>query len=87
MRNIYQDALDVQNACNLSGVLKSWASHVDAIWTEVRANPQSGTDAFNHHPVNVLFASKVASLTGSESTNGFHEAYEVCTQRAPKSAA
>jgi hypothetical protein len=75
MPNIYKEAVEVQNACNLSGVIKAWARAVDAIWVDVRAD-NGGTDAFNNHPVNVLFASKVHSLTGYEQQ--FTKAYEEC---------
>jgi hypothetical protein len=36
------------------------------------------TDAQNRHPINVLFASKVASLTGC--MNGFSQAYTACRE-------
>lgn len=76
--NIYRDAIEVQNASNLSEVLKSWARAIDTIWEEIHA-AKGGTDTFNNHPVNVLFASKVNSLTGYE--QNFSRAYEVCLSK------
>lgn len=54
-------AIDVQGACNLSGVLHSWASAASVVREAVATN--HGV-AFNSHPINVLYASKVASLLG-----------------------
>jgi hypothetical protein len=54
-----QDALAVQDACNLSGVLLAWARH-QAVLREVCGGNSSLE--YRHHPVNVLFLSKVLSL-------------------------
>lgn len=70
-----EDALVVQNACNLSGVVFSWARHMQAV-CDAANQYGKGTDWKNHHPVNVLFASKVASLTGSEEGLGYYNANE-----------
>jgi hypothetical protein len=59
-----QTALDAQNACNLSGVVKSLAGPVmDALWEQARANGK-GTDFINTHPIVTLFLDKLASLNG-----------------------
>jgi hypothetical protein len=71
----YKDAILVQDACNLSGVLYAWARVMDKICDATR---NQGTDAKNTHPINVLFASKVASLTGCESGLNFSHAYDAC---------
>lgn len=75
--NMYADALEVQNACNLSGILHSWA----AIMTKIREEASAlgkGSDYINTHPVNVLFADKVRSLTGDD----FSTAYRIATEKA-----
>jgi hypothetical protein len=77
VRRIYADALLVQDACNLSGVVRSWAEYMETIWAEARAKGL-GTDYVNTHPVNVLFASKVASLTRCESPLVYSDAYAAC---------
>lgn len=74
-RNIYADALQVQNACNLSGVVRSWAEAMEPIWAEARALGK-GNDYVNTHPVNVLFAEQVYHLTGSSQT--YSSAYARC---------
>ncbi len=50
----------MQNASNLSGVLHSWAKHQEILKEVCGGN---GPD-YHHHPVNVLFLSKVTSLMG-----------------------
>lgn len=57
-----KQAIAVQDACNLSGVLHSFLECVR--W--VRENEELGTEGVNHHPLVVLFASKVNSLAGYE---------------------
>jgi hypothetical protein len=61
MRNIYQDALNVQSACNLSGVAKALAVALDVIWAEACANGK-GTEYVNRHPVVVLHVCQMAWL-------------------------
>jgi len=73
----YKGAILVQDACNLSGIVQSWAKMMEKIWDEARAHGE-GTSYVNGHPINVMFASKVASLTGSEESLQFSAAYEAC---------
>jgi hypothetical protein len=78
----YQGAMDVQDACNLSGVLHSWSKLVTRIWEEARTLGH-GTDWVNRHPINVLYASKVSSLTGAElisDMSAFSKAYDACKE-------
>lgn len=78
MKELAQMALDVQDACNLSGVVHSFSE----VMRELRARLQEelgdkfSTDKLNRHHVCVLFSSKIASLTYSDSPTAFHEAYE-----------
>lgn len=76
-----QTALQVQDACNLSGVLLAWAEDVrDA----VNAACPMGTAQRNTHPVNVLFANKCADMTGQFCDDGapYAAAYDACEQLA-----
>lgn len=63
-----EQAIDVQDACNLSGVLRSFVLVIDAL----RANGVAGTDAIATHPVSVLFADKIRSLTGDDFSTAYH---------------
>jgi len=77
----YQDAIFVQDACNLSGVVRAWSRLVGKIWEDAELMGK-GTDWVNKHPINVLFASKVASLTGCEIPSEFSKAYDCCVEKA-----
>lgn len=52
------DAIVVQNASNLSGVLASWTRHQSVIKDICGGNNVQ----YHQHPVNILFLSKVVSL-------------------------
>lgn len=66
---MYKDAMTVQNACNLSGVVFSFARHMKTL-----CDMGMDTERKNNHPVSVLFASKIASLTSSNSDEKFGKA-------------
>jgi hypothetical protein len=67
----WSNALAVQDACNLSGVVHGFAEAMHALCDE-----KLDTSARNHHPIAVLFSSKIAALTGSESSfDVFENAY------------
>lgn len=67
---MYKDALTVQDACNLSGVVFSFARHMQTL-----CDMGMDTERKNSHPVSVLFSSKIASLTRSNSDEEFSKAY------------
>lgn len=66
---MYKDARAVQDACNLSGVVFSFARHMQTL-----CDMGLDTERKNNHPVSVLFASKIASLTSSNSDAKFGRA-------------
>ncbi len=75
----YQHALQVQDACNLSGVLYDWARHMKVL-RKVMWNTKKDQEWLNSHPVNILFADKVASLVRMQDLSGdtvdrYHIAY------------
>jgi hypothetical protein len=74
-------ALEVQDASNLSGVVKAFDLVINCLNEQARMRNE-GTDWKNRHPVAVLFASKIASLTGSDSTRNFRVAYDECSKLA-----
>ena len=61
--NIYQNALDLQDASNISGVVH-WLSKtaLPFIWDEIRSSGNVNTYDVNTHPIMVLTADKLASL-------------------------
>lgn len=65
-----QQALDVQDACNLSGVVFAFTRAMQAICDA----PNSGTAERNQHPIVTLFLLKLSELNGCGST--LHESYD-----------
>ena len=82
----YENALLVQDACNLSGVVRSFSAVMMRIWSEARATGNSNTDWVNTHPIAVLYSSKITSLTRSEDGPVFGVAYDLCKREAVKCA-
>jgi hypothetical protein len=79
LASAYKDALECQDACNLSGIVYTLAKHLPTLWAE--ANEKGlGTDSTNRHSVVQLFLSKLVSLAG-----GYHEppieAWDICEER------
>lgn len=74
-----KEALDVQNACNLSGICHGLARRLPAIWEEARAM-NKGTEYVNTHPVVVLFLAQMVHLAkaGCIDPQAYHKAYEAC---------
>ena len=72
-----KDAIQVQDACNLSGVVFSFAQAMAAVCEEADRLGK-GTEWKNNHPVSVLFASKLASLTHCERGVTLSNAWAAC---------
>lgn len=68
----YEAALEVQNASNLSGVVHSFVEVLERIgkFFEESKDEQLPFAEMNRHPIAVLFASKIASLTGVQGEEG-----------------
>lgn len=75
LKSLAQEALDVQNACNLSGVAHGFARAMSELCSLV-----PGTDARNCHPVAILWADKIAHLTGTQTFGNdvVTKAYDAC---------
>lgn len=65
-KELAQTALDVQNACNLSGVVHGFSHIITCVRTRLEAEGKGGTDNVNKHPVCILFSDKIAHLTGTQ---------------------
>jgi hypothetical protein len=64
---IAQQALDVQDACNLSGVVHAFSRAMTELWDEAHRTGQ-GTEWVNTHPIVTLFIDKLASLNRYDSS-------------------
>jgi len=75
IKELAKEAYDVQNACNLSGVVISFSRAI----ADLKEMPDcQGSDWVHSHPVTVLYADKIASLTGIQylGADGVIEAYQ-----------
>lgn len=65
-QQLASDALFVQSACNLSGVINSLSRGMDILWEEAKKE-RKGTDWVNTHPICQLFATQIVFLTHGSS--------------------
>ena len=79
----YQSAIDVQNACNLSGVVHSLSRLLPEVWAEAREQNQ-GTDYVNTHPIVIMYLNQLNWLATGDcvSPRKFYAAQKVCEERA-----
>lgn len=61
LAELAQEALDVQDACNLSGVAQAFGRAMSGLCSHV-----PNTSTRNTHPIAVLWADKIAHLTGTQ---------------------
>ena len=86
MSSIYRNALDVQSASNLSGVVLQFARDMKRINEETRAGG-GGTEQANRHPVCRLYAEQIAWLTGGggcADTATYRQAHDACRSKVEK---
>lgn len=81
LRELAKEALDVQDACNLSGVVHGWSRAITRL-RELLG--RVGTDELNSHPINVMWSDKCAHLTGSDHGLKYTESYLAVCQMANK---
>lgn len=76
INDLANEVMFAQDACNLSGLVYAWSRAMKRLCVLLREQGQNDTDARNTHPINVLWASKVASLTQCESGMNFSKAFD-----------
>lgn len=84
-----QMAIDVQNACNLSGIVRDLPAIMSTIWEQARRE-EKGTDWVNTHPIALMFISKLCDLSRygyGDQVDNFGKAYDVCKRLAAGEAA
>lgn len=79
MRNIYSEAIEVQNAVNLGAIVYGFAELLDGIRSEP-GYKQMGTQYINEHPVTVMFVNKLASLCHADAPGRYSYAYAICRE-------
>jgi hypothetical protein len=70
---LIKEAIQVQDACNLSGVVQSFARALPELWSIANESGGKGTAWVNTHRVARLYASKIQSLSGEVKLNDFNE--------------
>ena len=77
--DLAREALLVQDACNLSGVAHGFARAMGAL-----SDMDLNTETKNTHPIAILWADKIAHLTGTQSLGNdkVMEAYTVVSRMA-----
>lgn len=68
-KKMWQQAIDVQNACNLSGVAFAFGAVVQAVCDEAQELGQ-GTDYRNSHPIIRLWLDKMCHLADIQIFDG-----------------
>jgi hypothetical protein len=64
LKELAQEALQVQNASNILGITRSYAiALVDLKEALAAAGQPCGSDALNLHPINHVWVSKISSLS------------------------
>ena len=86
--NRWKTALDVQSACNLSGVVHDFSRVVSELWDEANRLGE-GTDWVNRHPICRLYAEQIMHLAGGGmgGTDTYHAAYQQATEATEGGAA
>ena len=76
MKELAKEAIDIQNASNLSGIVHSFSRTITELRELLNKEEGFSTEKLNQHPVCVLYSDKITSLTDSYSVNTFSKAYE-----------
>lgn len=63
LQQLAKESLDVQDACNLSGVVHGFSRSITRLRELL---PNAGTDDINTHPICVIWADKIAHLTRTQ---------------------
>ena len=82
LKNAAKEAIFVQSACNLSGVVKSFSRVMDCLWDEARKQGKA-TEFVNTHPIARLFLEQIAYLNGclmvqDSEESSYSKAYAEC---------
>jgi hypothetical protein len=59
---VAKEAIQIQDACNLSGVVHSFSRAMETIWAEAREGEGKGTEWVNTHPIVTLYIDKLLDL-------------------------
>ncbi len=66
--DIAEEALDAYETIDLSVVVASFSSCMDALWKIAKDEGWARMDTINRHPISVLFADRIANLVSPGSS-------------------
>lgn len=75
--DLAEEVLQVQDACNLSGVAKTFGNATTVLWAHAHALDK-GTHWVNQHPIVTAYLSKLVSLNHSDSISRQMDALNAC---------
>lgn len=78
LAQLAQEALDIQNACNLTGLVHGFSRSLRRLRD---LEPDKGTDYYNQHPIVLLWVDKLQDLSRSTTAKVF-DAYQWCEDQA-----
>lgn len=73
IKALARGGVEVQDACSLSGVVRSMADVVTELWRQPEC---TGTDWVNNHPIVRAYVDKLASLASIQGRYGEDDAYK-----------
>lgn len=84
IKDLAREALSVQDACNLSGVVHGFSRAITELHAILEREPDFSTEKLNQHPICVLWADKIANLTETQALLGTRvmQAYDRVRQLA-----
>lgn len=77
-RPVWVEAIELQDAVNLSAVVRKWAEVQEMIHADARVFNE-GTQFVNFHPLNIMYACKVAFMTNQDSW--YEDAYRIVSDQ------
>lgn len=83
LKQLAQEAIRVQDACNLSGVAHGFSRAITALRFALKTEGQPcDTEAVNKHPICIMWVDKLSHLTGAQFAGAgyFAEAYDKVTK-------
>lgn len=80
MADLAREALNVQDACNLSGVAHGFSRSISRLRVLLREQGKESTPEINTHPICTLWLDKMTDLNGGSSR--FPIAYAWCSKAA-----
>ena len=82
LKNAARESLEIQDACNLAGVVKTFSKVCDVLWEHAHKNGL-GTAYVNQHPIVRLYVNKLLSLAGDTTSKDWDAVYELAKENVP----